>query len=443
VFVGGFTLAAAEAVVGEADGVSGGVSNAPGHYGAFRPIHASVRGASAGLDVLGGVEALLDKGLLQHDPKATAEPRFGMLETIREYALERLAAAQAPGAPSALCRRHAAYYLALAEAAAPALTGPQQAAWLEHLEAEHDNLRLALRWALDAGEAETALRIGAALWRFWFLRGHFGEGRQWLGEALAKSTSLATSARAKALNGAGALARTQGDHARAATLLEESLALLRRLGDTAGVAGGLNNLANVACERGDYGTARRLLEESLQLYRTMDDQWAIARVLNNLGVVVRDQGDLERAQELHEECLGLVRTLGDEWLIAASLGNLAGVARERGRYDDAAALCRESLALHRRLGHQRGIAAALTELGKVASAQGDHERTARLLAAADALRVEVGVPLPLDERPSYDAAIAAARAGLGAAAFDAAWARGRAVPLPDAIEFALEMPAAG
>src|SRR5205823_1087854 len=150
VFVGGFTLSAAESVIGDASEVSGagGLPSTSDHTGALRLFHADFRGPSEGLDVvdvLGGVEALLDKGLLQQDPNATAEPRFGMLETIREFALERLAAAQTPEALSALCRRHAACYLALAEEAAPALTGPQQAAWLERLETEHDNLRFAFR----------------------------------------------------------------------------------------------------------------------------------------------------------------------------------------------------------------------------------------------------------------------------------------------------------
>ncbi len=215
-------------------------------------------GADAQVDqvaVLDGLASLRDQSLVQQEPALDPEdePRFTMLETIREYALERLAA---NGETEETSRRHAGYYLALAEAAEPELRGPAQGVWLTRLETEHDNLRAALHWSLESGAEETALRLGGALWRFWYMHGHLSEGRRWLEMALAKSSAVPASVQAKVFNGAGNLAYGQSDYARAAAWHEASLALQRDLGDKAGLAASLTNLGNIAWSQGDYVRAQ-------------------------------------------------------------------------------------------------------------------------------------------------------------------------------------------
>ncbi len=205
------------------------------------------------IDMLDGLQSLLDKNLLYQKHEVGGEPSFSMLETIWEYALERL---EASGELETLQQQHANYYVALVEQAEPALKGPQQVAWLARLEAEHDNIRAALRWALDHGEMETAIRLCAAAWWFWYVHSHLSEGHGWLEQALARSTRVAPAARAKALNGAGVLAHNQADYERAVVLYTESLALQRELGDKRGIADALNNLGTIALDRGDYATLR-------------------------------------------------------------------------------------------------------------------------------------------------------------------------------------------
>jgi tetratricopeptide (TPR) repeat protein len=222
---------------------------------------------------------LVDQSLLRRAEGPEGEPRFGMLETIREYAAERLAAS---GEAETWRRRHAEHYLALAEQAAAELLGPQQGAWLERLEREHDNLRAALAWALERGEAELGLQLAGALGRFWEMRGHLSEGQRWLERALSRWLEASAPARAGALSVAGSLAYTRGEYERAAGLLEESLSLRRALGDQRGVALSLHNLGRVAYYRGDYTAARSLCEASLETYRVVGDQAGIADLLHSL-----------------------------------------------------------------------------------------------------------------------------------------------------------------
>jgi len=245
--------------------------------------------AEWGGDVLEGLASLVDKSLLRSEQGT--EPRFTMLETIREYGLEQLASV---GEAEALRRRHAAHYLAVAKRAEPALTGAEQGTWLARLEGEHDNLRAALQWSRDSGESALGLRLAGALWRFWYVRGHLSEGRAWLDGLLALTTSDrepdVAAIRAKALTGAGVLANIQGDYDRATVLCEESLTLYRRLDDTRGPAVALNILGNLAMNQGAYARAVALSEESLALYRTLGDKRGMAVALNNLGVVLLHQG---------------------------------------------------------------------------------------------------------------------------------------------------------
>ncbi len=286
VFAGGWTLEAAEAIC-----------NTEGDL----PI-----------DVLDGLQSLLDKHLLQQDEGVNSEPRFTMLETIWEYARERLAES---GEEEALRRRHAVYYLALAEAAEPALTGLQQAEWLERLDTEHANLRAVLHWAEERGKAELGLRLGGVLGRFWLYRGYLSEGRQWLAGALAQGHQGPTALQAKALRVAGRLALDQGDYAQATALSEESLALSRELGDKRSIAASLRNLGVVARLQGDYGQARALHEESLALFRELGHKVGIAEDLERLAAVARSQGQAARAARLWGAAEALREALGLPWLL--------------------------------------------------------------------------------------------------------------------------------
>jgi tetratricopeptide (TPR) repeat protein len=328
------------------------------------------------LDWLGG---LVNKSLLVRDVLSAGEFRFRMLETIRAYGLDQLAAC---GESERVRAAHAAYYLQLAEDAEPHVTGAEQSAWLMRLEQEHDNLRAALEWVAARGEVERGLRCCGALWRFWLTHGHLREGRQRLACFLAAADErVAPAVRAKALGGAGALAAEQGDYQQARVLSEQSLALHRARQDRLGIALALNVLANIAAYQGDYGRATALHEESLALFRQLGDQRRVAVALNNLGLIARDQGDLARAKSLYEESLALKRSLGDRHGIALTLNNLADAALSRQEYARGAALCVESLALFEDLGDRKGIGLAQRTLAHAALLQGDHARAAALFTA--------------------------------------------------------------
>jgi predicted ATPase len=382
VFRGGATLEAAAAVC--------------------RPEHATAGDAAPALDlaVLDGITSLVDKSLMYVTEGANGEPRYGMLETIREYAGEKL---EESGEAAGLRRAHARHFLRLAEETAPELRGAQQVEWLTCLEAEHDNLRVALDWAREqaAGGADAAegleigLRLAAALRRFWAVRGYFGEGREQLASVLALDAAAGKPAalqphRAKVLEGAGVLALLQGDYVAARSLLEQSLSLWRETGDGYGRAAVLDSLGDVARGRGDYATARALYEESLALFRSLGDRWGIASALGHQGVVARVQGDYAAARSLDEQSLALHRDLGDKQGVAYALGNLGIVAQEQGDYAAARALHEESLALRRELGDKRGITLSLGNLGIVAHLQGDYAAARALLEESLALRRELG-----------------------------------------------------
>jgi predicted ATPase/transcriptional regulator with XRE-family HTH domain len=410
VFAGGCSLDAAEAVCSPAWSVprpaaAGPTTTSPA---ARRAPPGGAPSTEAGRSVLHGLAALVDKSLLRvedslstrdagHPPQVgrtadpDAEPRFTMLETIREYARECLAAS---AEDDALRRAHATYFLALAEEAAPALTGPGQAAWLPRLEREQDNLRSALQWAQESGEPEVGLRLAGALWRFWYVRGQPSEGRGWLEGLLALAGSdgpagVAASVRAQALHGAGVLARLLGDYGRATALHEESLTLRRGLHDTAGIAASLGGLGLVADHQGDYLRAAALYEEGLALCREIGDQWGSASMLSNLGQAAIHQGDYARAAALYAESLALARHIGDRWGIAVALNNVGDVARHQGDDGRAAAACDESLALFGALGDRRGRAYSLSNLGDVARDRGDDRTAATLYEQSLALRREL------------------------------------------------------
>ena len=452
VFAGGCTLDAAEAVC---------------------PAASLDEFAEWGGDVLEGLASLVNKSLLRSEQGA--EPRFSMLETIREYGLEQLAAG---GEAEALRRRHATHYLAVAERAEPALTGAAQGTWLARLEGEHDNLRAALRWSRESGESALGLRLAGALWRFWYVRGHLSEGRAWLDGLLALPANDegpdSAASRAKALTGAGVLANIQGDYDRATALCEESVALYRGLGDKQGMAVALNVLGDVAVKQGDYERAITLSEDSLALQRERGDKRGIAVALNNLGSVVQnhhgDYGravvlfeeslalfqdlgekrgiallstnlgevaryrhDYRRAATLLEESLILARELGDTWIMGITITYLADVARDQNNHEQANTLYREGLALYQTMSDKVGIAGCLEGVAGASCMQGQMERAARLFGAAAALRNVIGAPLSPISRITYDRTVAATREALGEITFAAAWAAGQALPLEQAV----------
>jgi predicted ATPase/DNA-binding NarL/FixJ family response regulator len=470
VFAGGWMVEVAAAVDGEE--ATGNGERATGESGALSVPRSSLPVAAD--DALDLLTRLVDKSLVQAETQADGEVRFRMLETIREYALEQLAVS---GELDETRRRHAEYYLALVERAEPELTGAQQAAWLDLLTREHDNLRAALTWTLEGGNVECGLRLGAALWRFWYARGHVSEGCRWLTALAALPPAAApAAARARALNGLGNLAYNQGDYEAAAASFEESLAIRRMLCDRRGIAGSLNNLGFVRCLQGHYAAGVRLLEECLALSRELDYEIATAYAQGNLGVVAYEHGDAIRAQRLCEESLAIFRRLGDEWGMAVFLCHLGDVARLRG--DDAAAraLYQESLAhwrpvgdprgmsmVARGLGHldlmqgrhdaarahfaeavelsgdlgdRRGVAAALEGLAVLAAAQGYTRRAMRLAGAAAGLRAAIGAPCPPVESESLTGQLRPAQGLLGVEAA-AAWAEGEALTLDQMIAYAL------
>ena len=391
VFAGGCTL---EAVEGVADDVRSAECRVPSEP--------ELPGSS--YSVLETLSALVDNSLVLRDEQTGGDVRFRMLETVREYALERLIAG---GGEERAARSHAHYYLNLAQQAQSELRGPQQAEWLNLLEADHNNLRAALRWALDDGgqtaEAETGspptgaetglemgMRAAAGLGRFWEMRGHMSEGRQWLDDLLAQPGVAKPAARAIALRGAGILALGQGDLVRSAAFCEESLALYIKMDDKLGTAGVFNSLGNAKRELGDLDEAAALYERGLALYRELKDDLGIAVVLNNLGAAMHHRGDLARATELYEESLAIRRAADDARGIAYTLNKLGEVAHAGGDLVHAEALCRESLARRRDLDDKHGTALTLTALGAIVHDLGDDVEATALMEESLALCRELG-----------------------------------------------------
>jgi len=448
VFAGGCTIAAAESVC------------APG--------------PELGLDALEGLASLVDKSLLGQREQDDGEPRFQLLATIREFALERLVAR---GEAAELERRHAAHYSDQAVAAEAALVGQRQREAAEELNREHDNIRAALAW-LETNDGPRMAAACSALWRFWYVRCHFEEGRRWLVRALATSDGEETLVFANLLSGAATLALAQSDHAQAADLYERSLALRRRLGDDDGVARTLNNLGNVALKRGEYALgaaqyeeatalfrqrgagravlatmlnnlglavlylgeaqrARSTFEEALAQARAAGDVRMVAYALNNLGLALLGEGLYDRARRTFEESLSLQRELGSREGAAASLNNLGLVALRQGHMHESASHLGESLALRQDLGDRVGIAACLEGLACLAAARGEPRRAALLAGAAAGLRRSLGAPAAPHEQAIYAVSLEPARRDLGEQDYAGAFAEGEALSLEAALDEAL------
>jgi tetratricopeptide (TPR) repeat protein len=393
-------------------------------------------------DAMEWLAALVDHSLLRREEGGAGEPRFGNLETIREYALEQL---EASGELVPLRLRHATFFVGVAEQAEIALEGAEQSVWLERLEQDHDNLRAALRWAREGGVVDLGLRLGGALWYFWWVRGYLSEGRMWLEgllahEAAPGDTMVSLTPRVKALNGAAWLAYAQTDYDGATLLAQEALALSYYQPYARDHAFALTTLAMVAMDQGDYRQATTLQEEAIAMSREADDEWVVGACLNNLGLLAGLQGDFARAVTLLEECADLARRRGDKRESAIALVNLGAFEHAQGDLTRAQQLWTESLTLYRELGgalRDEVVFQNVEGLAEFAAAQGQPRRAARLLAASEALRESVGVPRPPHIQAAYDVAVASAREALGAGAFTEAQAEGAALSLEQASAEAL------
>jgi predicted ATPase/class 3 adenylate cyclase len=410
VFAGGWTLEAAEAVC-----AGGGVEE---------------------WQVLDLLSRLVEKSLVVVDEDAAGQGRYRLLETVKQYSQDRL---EETAEAEAVRSRHRDWYLALAEQAESQLRGPAQDVWLNRLEAEHANLRAALSWCAEEEGAESRLRLAGALWWFWDVRGYLTEGREHLVQLLSQQGGAnRTAARARVLFGAGMLAGRQGDYGAACSSFAESVAIFREVQDRRGLSLAVSVLGIMQYEQGDRVAARAMQEESVALARESGDQWSLAWALLNMGEIARCEGDYPAAATLNEECLALFRALGDTQWIVMSLSNLGCVVQRQGDDRRSAALFAESLALGRELDLRNGVTASCLA-GLAAAATAEHpERAARLLGSADALLEATGTCMEPADRPDYEQFSARVRAALDEAAFAAAWAQGRALPLEQAIAEALE-----
>jgi predicted ATPase/DNA-binding CsgD family transcriptional regulator len=382
--------------------------------------------------LLDQLTALMDKSLLVAEVRERGEPRFAMLETIREFGLEQLAAGDVMHDAR---RRHAAHYLALAEMAEPGLRSGERDVWLTRLRADHDNLRAALRWCLEQDDATAGLRLAGALAWYWNVSGQVSEGRAWLEAVLAPSPgSDRTAARAKALYGAGLLAWNQGEYDAAERRCLESAALWQKLDVVRDRAYALLVVGLAARDRGDIARGRALLDESLALFRAADDGWGTALALVSLGRAAILTSDGDAAATLIGESAALWRELGDAWGRALALSNLALLATRQRAWEQAAALYGEGLALFSGPGDALFTARCLQGLAVALAAQGDDVRAARLMGAAEILRERIGAVPPAGERAELAGAIAGVRRHLAPERFAAAWAEGRTTPLARLID---------
>jgi predicted ATPase len=362
VFVSGFTLDAAEEVCKASDSLQ--------------------------IDVLDGVASLFDKSLLQQQSRPDGEQRFSMLETIREYGLQQLVS---HGESEGIGLSHAQFFLRLAEMAEPELLRKDQKSWLDRLESEHDNLRAALNRAEENNDSEMGLRLAGALWRFWLMRSHLGEGRQRLARALnLDPAATPTEARAKALNGLATLTQNQGNYESARALYDECLSIWRALGDRRGVATTLVNLGWIAFHRCDYESARSLSEEGLVLHSELNNQPGVALALNNLGFITYYQGEYESARVIFLKTADLRREMGEKRGLAFALTHLARCLLKLSDFERARADLDEAMALIEAIGDKQGIAYALAIRGELYDEQGDSRAALPIAEKGIGLWREIG-----------------------------------------------------
>jgi predicted ATPase/DNA-binding CsgD family transcriptional regulator len=439
---------------------------------------ASIALSAIPADALESITSLVEKNLLVEGELPDGQPWFTMLETIREFAFERLAAS---GEADAVFRRHALYYLKLVEVAEQEWLVPHPEAWFDRLKKEHDNLRRAFDWCVERGYAEPSFRMTAVLWWFWAMLGHLAEGRERLNRLLARFPAKGApdkllAWRAQGLRSAGMLASIQGDYAVARAFQEEGLTLRRQLGDPAGIFNALEGVGMVASQQGDHVAARVALEEALAIAAQLGEPTIYASTLQNLGTIVHAQGELAIARELLEACVERRRAINDPLVphrLSWTLLSLAAVLHDLGEDDGARALLleaidryeprgdqrlqalamatlasidlaqgddtaaerslRASLAIQQELENTAGITDILERYAELAVARGDAARAMRLAGAAAALRDTIGVRLTPAGQVQLDRTLEPARRALGALASDNAWNAGRALSPEEAI----------
>ena len=451
VFVGGCTLEAVEAVCNTREDL--------------------------GVDLLQGVASLVDNSLLVRPVSDDSVPRFFMLETFREYAREQLLQS---GEADETARAHAAYVLVLAEEVPLALNPPEREPWLRTCDSEHDNIRAAFQSLIGSRNVEWALRLAAALFRFWEQREHVTEGRETLARVLAMSgAEKPIPLRARALYGASVLADVQGDlttavahsreaceiyrqfgdtkglattltamawqtqhggrYAEATVLYAETLSLWQQLGDTTAVDLARFNMANAARAQGDVTLARSILDELLTSSEARHDLRAVASALNGLGDLAAAQADYESARSYHRRSLAAFRQIDDRWGIAQVLTDMADVDLGTGNYAAANAALLEALGTFRALGHQRGVARQLERLSWCAGCQRRDDAAVRLASAAAATRQRIGAPIKASERARIDETLANARARIDPEAYAVAWREARTATLDSILEAELSV----
>jgi predicted ATPase len=381
--------------------------------------------------ILDGLMTLADNSLLFQVAGADGVQRYMMLDTMHEYARERLAQS---GLAAALWPRYANYYLTFARMAEPLLGGSDQAYWLARLESEQGNFRHIFEWALQHKEAELAAQLGGALWEFWRIRGFLHEGRAWLEMALAQHEALQPATQAKAYLAAGRLAREQGALTAASAHLTRSLALQRILANQAGIANVLGHLGVVAYDQGDFARAEELHSESLALRRAIGDLRGEAGTLTNLGEVARHQGNYQASMIYHQQSLTLFQQLGDPWGIALAQGNIGTLAYKLGDYDYALTAFRESLTRCSSIDYRDGIAAALEGIASTDAIQGRAQRAALLSGAAEQIRAQIGAPLPAVDNAAYQQCLQQARVTLGEHGFNQEYERGHTMLIEQIIK---------
>jgi predicted ATPase/class 3 adenylate cyclase len=390
--------------------------------------------AGQGVDALTSLQNLLDQSLVRRD--SSDEGRFFMLETIRDFAQERL---EESGEGPSLRPIHARHMADLATEADGHLRGAQQQVWLKRLDADTDNMRAALRWALDddAGDPTIGARIAASLGWYWYMRGRAMEGCRWLESALLHADTLDLPLRARLAHRLGILMDQRGEPAAAVKLFEEALQISRDGDDPTEVARALNSLGSSRRGLGELEQARLLFEESLALRRATDDRSGTAVTLFNLGELALDVGDDARALELFTEACEIDRVCGDSWAVAVGTAAIGAARLALGEHDTAEPYLRESLASLHELEDTDRVAETLGLMAGLAGARGDFARSARLAGCADACWERLGFPLSPPDRAHFERQQAPARAAMAAQDFAQAWEEGRMMTVGQGVAYAL------
>jgi non-specific serine/threonine protein kinase len=392
----------------------------------------AVAGRELEIDVFDGVASLVDKNLARRYEAEHGEPRFHMLETIREYALEQLDAA---GERIQVAGRHLEHFLSLAREAQPHLTGADQAEWIDRLDHEHDNLRAALGWGAEH-DVPAALEMGGALWRYWHFRGHLEEGRERLETLLAlPAEPKATPARSAALDGLAGIVYWQGDYAAARDLYLEALEINRTLGDMERVAWTLGSIGDTFSMGGDANAGIPYIEESLEIARQLGDEFMVSMAAGGLGAMLAFEGELERGRALLEEGLPAAQKAGNLFWVTSGEYLLGWIDTRVRRFADAHEHYIRSLDISIQLGDKTAVALALSGLADLALEQEQHERALRLAGASQAIRDEVGGGAPPESMRARDPREPSGQA-LGAEAAENAWNEGLTMGYDAALEYA-------